>query len=137
LAKTDVAVVCAGAKAILDLPLTLEYLETRGVPVVGIGTDELPAFYTRASGLGVDYRIIGPQELAVALDIKWKLGMSGGVVVANPIPEEFSMDPDSINAVIDRALEEMDKKGIKGKESTPFLLARISELTEGAVSFPI
>jgi pseudouridine-5'-phosphate glycosidase len=135
LAKTDVAVVCAGAKAILDLPLTLEYLETRGVPVVGIGTDELPAFYTRASGLGVDYRIDGPQELAVALDIKWKLGMSGGVVVANPIPEEFSMDPDSINAVIDRALEEMDKKGIKGKESTPFLLARISELTEGSSLF--
>jgi len=126
-----VAVVCAGAKAILDLPLTLEYLETRGVPVVGYGTQELPAFYTRTSGLGVDYRVDSPEELARALDIKWKLGLSGGVVIANPIPEEFSMDPDQINAVIDRALDEMNAQGIKGKESTPFLLARIAELTEG------
>jgi len=131
LARTDVAVVCAGAKAILDLPLTLEYLETRGVPVVGYGTQELPAFYTRTSGLGVDYRVDSPEELARALDIKWKLGLSGGVVIANPIPEEFSMDPDQINAVIDRALDEMNAQGIKGKESTPFLLARIAELTEG------
>ena len=131
LARTDVAVVCAGAKAILDLPLTLEYLETRGVPVVGYGTEELPAFYTRTSGLGVDYRVDSPEELARALDIKWKLGLSGGVVIANPIPQEYSMDPDQINAVIDRALEEMNAQGIKGKESTPFLLARIAELTEG------
>ncbi len=131
LAKTDVAVVCAGAKAILDLPLTQEYLETRGVPVVGFGTEELPAFYTRTSGLKVDYRIDSEKELAQALDIKWKLGLSGGVVVANPIPEEYSMDPEHINAVIDQALEDMAGQGIKGKESTPFLLARISELTGG------
>ncbi len=131
LARTDVAVVCAGAKAILDLPLTLEYLETRGVPVVGYGTEELPAFYTRTSGLNVDYRIDSPEELARALDIKWRLGLTGGVVIANPIPQEYSMDPDLINGVIDRALGEMEAKGIRGKESTPFLLARISELTEG------
>lgn len=135
LARTDVAVVCAGAKAILDLNLTQEYLETRGVPVVGVGTDELPAFYTRTSGLGVDYNISGPEELARALDIKWSLGLSGGVVVANPIPEEYSMNSVEINAIIERALEEMNERGIKGKETTPFLLARISELTEGSSLF--
>ncbi|MDC7224773.1 MAG: pseudouridine-5'-phosphate glycosidase [Spirochaetales bacterium] len=131
LARTDVAVVCAGAKAILDLPLTLEYLETRGVPVVGFGTEELPAFYTRESGLGVDYRVDSEAELARALDIKWKLGLSGGAVVANPIPEEFSMDRDHMDGVIARALDEMHNLGIKGKESTPFLLGRIAELTDG------
>jgi pseudouridylate synthase len=131
LAKTDVAVVCAGAKAILDLPLTLEYLETRGVPVVGFGTEELPAFYTRESGLNVDYRIDNEADLARALDIKWKLGLSGGVVIANPIPEEFSMDPVHIDRTITQALDEMNAQGVKGKESTPFLLARIAELTGG------
>ena len=119
LAKTDVAVVCAGAKAILDLPLTLEYLETRGVPVVGFGTEELPAFYTRQSGLAVDYRIDDEKELARALDIKWKLGLTGGVVIANPIPEEYSMDPDHINAVIDRALEEDERQGYQRKGIHP------------------
>ncbi|MDC7220709.1 MAG: pseudouridine-5'-phosphate glycosidase [Spirochaetales bacterium] len=135
LARTDVAVVCAGAKAILDLPLTLEYLETRGVPVVGFGTEELPAFYTRSSGLGVDYRVDSEAELAHALNIKWKLGLAGGVVIANPIPKEYSMEPEHVTDAIEQALDEMHEKGIKGKESTPFLLARITELTEGSSLF--
>lgn len=132
LAHTDVAVVCAGAKSILDIGLTLEYLETQGVPVVGFGTDELPAFYTSKSGFGVDYRIDTPEELAEALKTKWDLGIEGGVVVANPIPPEYEMDPAVIDSAISEAVKEADLKGIKGKESTPFLLAKVKEITGGS-----
>jgi pseudouridylate synthase len=131
LAKTNVAVICAGAKSILDLGLTLEYLETRGVPVIGYGTEELPAFYTRKSGFGVDYRLDSPEEIARALSVKWALGLSGGALIANPIPEKYSMDPAVINAAIDRALAEAKAAGIKGKATTPFLLAKIKEITGG------
>lgn len=132
LAHTDVAVVCAGAKSILDIGLTLEYLETQGVPVVGFGTDELPAFYTSKSGFGVDYRVDTPKELAEALKTKWDLGIYGGVVVANPIPPEYEMDPAVIDSAISEAVREADLKGIKGKESTPFLLAKVKEITGGS-----
>jgi pseudouridine-5'-phosphate glycosidase len=131
LARTNVAVVSAGAKAILDLPLTLEYLETHGVPVVGVSTDEFPAFYSRRSGLPVDYRVDDPAELAEILRIKWATGLDGGVVIANPVPEAHSLAPDYINSIIAQALAEADAKGIKGKEVTPFLLARIEQLTKG------
>lgn len=132
LASTDVAVICAGAKSILDIGLTLEYLETNGVPVVGYQTEELPAFYTRRSGFKVDYRLDKPVEIAEALRAKWDLGLNGGVVVANPIPEEFSMDYDTITGAIEDAVREAEEKGIKGKESTPFLLGRIKEITGGS-----
>lgn len=131
LAHTNVAVICAGAKSILDIGLTLEYLETNGVPVVGYQTDELPAFYTRKSGFGVDYRVDSPEELASALKTKWDLGLNGGMVIANPIPEAYEMDFDTINGAINLAVEEAEAKGIKGKESTPFLLARVKEITGG------
>jgi pseudouridine-5'-phosphate glycosidase len=131
LAHTNVAVVCAGAKSILDIGLTLEYLETNGVPVVGYQTDELPAFYTRKSGFGVDYRVDSPLELAEALKAKWDLGLGGGLVVANPIPEAYEMDFDAITSAIQIAVSEAEKAGIKGKESTPFLLAKVKELTGG------
>ncbi len=131
LAQTNVAVVCAGAKSILDIGLTLEYLETHGVPVVGYQTEELPAFYTRKSGFGVDYRIDSPVELATALKAKWDLGLQGGMVVANPIPEAYAMDYDVITEAINSAVKEAEEKGIKGKESTPFLLAKVKELTAG------
>ena len=131
LANTNVAVICAGAKSILDLGLTLEYLETHGVPVLGYQTKELPAFYTRKSGFSLDYKIDTPEELASLLHTKWELGLKGGAVIANPIPEEYSMDADAINAVIDAAIKEMDELGIKGKECTPFLLAKIAEITGG------
>jgi pseudouridylate synthase len=130
-ANTSVAVICAGAKSILDLGLTLEYLETKGVPVVGYKTEELPAFFTRKSGFGVDYRVDSPGEIAKALKAKWDLGLKGGMVIANPVPEEFQMDYDVINAAIDRALKEAEEKGIKGKETTPFLLAKIKDITGG------
>lgn len=132
LAQTNVAVICAGAKSILDIGLTLEYLETYGVPVIGFGTEELPAFYTSKSGFGVDYRVDTPLEVASSLKAKWDLSLKGGAIIANPIPEEFEMDPAVINAAIDSAIKEADEKGIKGKESTPFLLAKVKELTEGA-----
>mgnify|MGYP001000894333 FL=1 len=132
LAKTDVAVVCAGAKSILDIGLTLEYLETQGVPVVGYQTDDFPAFYTSQSGFGVDYRVENPKELAQALKIKWDLGLKGGVVIANPIPQEYAMEPSVINQAIEAAIKEAEEKGIKGKENTPFLLAKVKELTGGA-----
>ncbi|HQL35135.1 MAG TPA: pseudouridine-5'-phosphate glycosidase [Bacillota bacterium] len=132
LAQTNVAVVCAGAKSILDIGLTLEYLETHGVPVVGFGTDEMPAFYTSKSGFGVDYRVDTAEEMAEALKIKWDLGMQGGVVIANPIPAEYEMDPAAINRVIDSAIMEAEEKGIKGKKITPFLLDKVKELTAGA-----
>ncbi|MEG0774704.1 pseudouridine-5'-phosphate glycosidase [Clostridium sp.] len=131
LSMTDVAVVCAGAKSILDIGLTLEYLETKGVPVVGYKTDELPAFYTRKSGFKVDYKVESEETLARSLKAKWDLGLSGGVVVANPIPEEFAMNFDEINDAINEALRESEEKGIKGKESTPFLLSKVKEITKG------
>lgn len=131
LSKTDVAVVCAGAKSILDIGLTLEYLETNGVPVVGYKTKELPAFYTIKSGFDVDYRVDSEEELAKALKAKWDLELNGGVVVANPIPEEFSMDYDEITNTINHAVKEAEEKGIKGKESTPFLLSKIKDITKG------
>lgn len=131
LARTPVMVICAGAKSILDLGLTLEYLETKGVPVIGFGTEELPAFYTRRSGFKVDYRIDTPKELADAFRVKLETGLGGGMLVTNPIPEEYSMDPDRINAAIDQAVAESVQKGIHGKETTPFLLARIKDITGG------
>ena len=131
LAHTPVMVVCAGAKAILDLGLTLEYLETHGVPVIGYGTDELPAFYSRTSGFGVDYRMDSPQELAQAFHVQNELGLGGGMLVTNPIPEEYAMPTDVINRAIDQAIRECQDKGIHGKATTPFLLARVAELTGG------
>ena len=131
LARTPVVVVCAGAKAILDLGLTLEYLETKGVTVVGYGTEELPAFYSRKSGFGVDYRMDTPEEIAKAFHVKQELGLCGGMLVTNPIPEEYSMPSDVINNAIDSAVAECVEKGIRGKETTPFLLKRVKELTGG------
>ena len=131
LAMTPVMVICAGAKSILDLGLTLEYLETKGVPVIGYGTEELPAFYTRKSGFKVDYRIDTPVELAAAFKAKLAMGLTGGMLVTNPIPEEYSMDPERINAAIDQAIDECTAQGIKGKDTTPFLLARIKDITGG------
>lgn len=131
LAKTDVAVVCAGAKSILDIGLTLEYLETMGVPVVGYKTKEMPAFYTPKSGFNVDYKVDSPEEIARALKAKWDLNLDGGIVIANPIPEQYAMDYDVINKAIAEALKEADKQGIKGKDCTPFLLAKVKELTKG------
>ncbi len=131
LAQTPVMVVCAGAKSILDLGLTLEYLETKGVPVIGYGTDELPAFYTRKSGFGVDYRADSPEELAAMFRVQRALGLRGGMLVTNPIPEEYSMDKSVIDAAIETALRECAEKGVHGKETTPFLLARVVELTGG------
>ena len=131
LGQTPVMVVCAGAKSILDLGLTLEYLETKGVPVIGFGTKELPAFYTRQSGFQVDYRIDTVEELAAAFKAQGDLGMKGGMLVTNPIPEEYAMPLETINAAIDQAIAECEAKGIHGKETTPFLLARVAELTGG------
>ncbi len=131
LGQTPVMVVCAGAKSILDLGLTLEYLETKGVPVIGYGTEELPAFYTRQSGFRVDYRIDTPEALAKVFKAQHDLGMKGGMLVTNPIPEEYAMPLDTINAAIEQALYECNEKGIHGKETTPFLLARVAELTGG------
>ena len=131
LAHTPVMVICAGAKSILDLGLTLEYLETHGVPVIGYGTEELPAFYTRKSGFKVDYRLDTPEELAKAFYVKQDMGLGGGMLVTNPIPEEFSMDHDVINKAIDEAVAEAKALGIHGKETTPFLLAKIKDLTGG------
>ena len=131
LAQTPVLVVCAGAKSILDLGLTLEYLETKGVPVIGYGTSELPAFYTRTSGFGVDYRLDTPDEVAAAFRAKLDMGLKGGMLVTNPIPEAYSMDPAVINKAIDEAVEEANALGIKGKQTTPFLLAKIKDITGG------
>ncbi len=131
LAQTPVAVVCAGVKSILDLGLTLEYLETQGVPVIGYGTGELPAFYTDHSGFKVDYRMDSPKEIAEAIKVQRKLAYPGGMLITNPIPPAYAMDADIINMSIDQALQEADVQGIKGKEITPFLLARVAELTGG------
>ncbi len=131
LAQTPVMVICAGAKSILDLGLTLEYLETKGVTVIGYGTKELPAFYTSHSGFGVDYELDTPEELAEAFHVKRELGLKGGMLVTNPIPEEYAMDADVINKAIDQAIAESVEQGIHGKAATPFLLARVKELTGG------
>ena len=130
LSRTPVAVVCAGAKAILDLPKTLEVLETKGVPVIGYGTDDFPAFWTRSSGLRADHRIDTPEAVAELLETQFSLGM-GGVLIGNPIPEADAMDPAFIGAMIERALADAEAAGIQGKETTPYLLKRIFELTEG------
>ncbi len=131
LAQTPVMVICAGAKSILDLGLTLEYLETKGVPVIGYGTEELPAFYTRHSGFGVDYRIDTPEDLAAAFAAARDLEMKGGMLVTNPIPEQYSMDKAVIDKAIDEAIAEAKANGIHGKETTPFLLAKVKDLTGG------
>ncbi|WP_029006863.1 pseudouridine-5'-phosphate glycosidase [Azospirillum halopraeferens] len=131
LARTDVCVVCAGAKAILDLPKTLEYLETRGVPVLGLGTDRFPAFYARSSGLPVPHRCESEEEVARILHAKWRLGLGGGVLTAVPVPEENAMDPDAAEAAIVHALAEAAAAGIAGKDVTPFLLARVRDITDG------
>ncbi|MEZ4952426.1 MAG: pseudouridine-5'-phosphate glycosidase [Saprospiraceae bacterium] len=131
LAKTNVAVVCAGAKSILDIGLTLEYLETYGVPVIGFKTNEFPAFYTRKSGFGVDYKLDTPKEIADALKIKWENKLNGGAVIANPIPEDFEPSFSEINKATEQALKELSEQNIRGKEISPFLLKRIKELTGG------
>ena len=125
------AVVCAGAKSILDLGLTLEYLETKGVPVLGFGTSELPAFYTPHSGFSVDYRTDSPAEIAAFIRAQRELAYPGGMLITNPIPDKYAMPADTINAAIDQALREADEQGVKGKKITPFLLARVCELTGG------
>ncbi len=129
--KTPVMVICAGAKAILDLNLTMEYLETRGIPVYCYRTDELPAFYTRSSGIKAPFRADSPRELADIWKAKTELGIQGGFIVANPIPREYSMDPVRINGAIDEAISEMNALGIRGKETTPYLLDKIQKLTGG------
>lgn len=131
LSKTNVSVICAGPKAILDLGLTLEYLETKGVPVIGYNTNKLPAFYTRTSEFDVLYNAKNPAEIAQIVKSKREFGLDGGVLVCNPVPEKYSMDANYINHIIDQAIEEMNEKGIIGKDQTPFLLSRIVELTSG------
>lgn len=131
LARTSVAVVCAGAKSILDLPLTLEYLETFGVPVVGYGTEQFPAFYTRDSGLAVDYRLDSPGEVAAVLRTKWDMGLAGGVVIGNPVPRAHSLDADYLQEITSQALQAAREADVQGKAVTPFLLAKIKELSAG------
>ncbi len=131
LSHSNVAVVCAGAKAILDLPKTMEYLETKGVPVIGFGTSELPGFYTPQSGIKLSQHLDTPQEVALLLYAKWALGLSGGVVIANPIPVQYAMDKSEIDTAIDQAIEESEVKGLKGAALTPYLLARVAEITGG------
>ena len=125
------AVVCAGAKMILDIGRTLEYLETMGVPVLGLNTDDFPAFYCRKSGFGVDYNAKTPADVAAIAKAKWGMGLEGGMLIGNPVPEEYAMDFDEMSAVIDRAMAMADEAGVKGKNITPFLLAHIVELTGG------
>lgn len=131
LAQTPVMVICAGCKSILDIGLTLEYLETHGVPVIGFGTEDMPAFYTQKSGFKVDYRVDSPEELAKLFNTHLELGLKGGILVGNPIPDEYSMDPDVINPAIDEAIEECNRLVIKGKATTPFLLAKVKDITGG------
>lgn len=131
LAMTSVCVVCAGAKAILDLPRTLEYLETKGVPVIGYQTTSLPAFYTRTSPYKVNYKMDSPEEIAKMLKTKWNLSLDGGVLVTNPIPEEYSLSEDMMNQTIEQAITKMNELGITGKDTTPYLLKTIVELTKG------
>jgi pseudouridine-5'-phosphate glycosidase len=131
LAQTNVAVVCAGAKSILDIGRTLEYLETQGVPVVGYRCSEFPSFYSRESGFGVDFRLDSTEEVAALMDTKWKLGLRGGLVIANPVPEADALHHREMEAVIERALQEAKEQGIAGKKVTPFLLDRVKQLTGG------
>ncbi len=131
LASTNVAVVCAGAKSILDIGLTLEYLETKGVPVIGYQTSSFPAFYSATSPYEVNFRLDSEQSVAELLKVKWELGLTGGAVIANPIPAEYSLDEQYMDEIIRKALEEAGQKGIKGKDVTPFLLGKVKELTEG------
>lgn len=131
LAQTDVAVICAGAKSILDIGLTLEYLETKGVPVVGYGTDVLPAFYTRESEFGVNFKADNPETIAEMLRVKWDLGLRGGAVIANPIPENDALQKEFIDAIIQNALKEANELKIAGKDVTPFMLGKVKEMTEG------
>ncbi|MBI5827981.1 MAG: pseudouridine-5'-phosphate glycosidase [Chloroflexi bacterium] len=131
LARTSVAVVCAGAKAILDLPATLEWLETAGVPVIGLQTDEFPAFYSRSSGLRLEARAESTAEAAAMVKAKWDMGLTGGAVIAAPIPAEAALPADEIEAAIDRAIAAAEAQGVKGKAVTPFLLAKVAELTGG------
>ena len=130
-AHTSVAVICAGAKAILDLNLTMEYLETFGVPVLGLRTDYLPAFYSKSSGLKLDYNCKDEKEVAAIVKAKWEMGLDGGVVIGNPIPDEYAMPNEEINVYIEKALQMCKEKGIKGKDTTPFLLATVKDLTGG------
>ena len=132
LAKTNVAVICAGPKAILDLPKTLEYLETKGVDVIGVGTNKLPAFYSSTSAYDVAHRYDEAESLAHMLSVKWELGLNGGVLINNPIPKEYEIKAEVIDEVINKALKDMNDLGIKGQEVTPFLLAKVVELTKGA-----
>ena len=131
LARTNVAVVCAGVKSILDIGLTLEYLETHGVPVLSVGQPGFPAFFTRDSGYRADFQLDSPESQAAFIRTKWQLGLKGGVVVSNPVPAESSMAPDEIDAIIGQALGQAQRQGVTGKNVTPFLLARIKELTGG------
>jgi len=131
LARTPVVVVCSGAKAILDLPLTKEYLETMGVPVIGFGSEELPAFYCRESGLKVDYVVNNEVEAAKIIRAMQDLGLGGGIIIANPIPEEYALSMGYMNEMIEKAIESAEKEGIKGKKLTPYLLNKIKELTGG------
>jgi pseudouridine-5'-phosphate glycosidase len=131
LARTSVAVVCAGVKSILDIGLTLEYLETHGVPVISVGQPGFPAFFTRESGFNADFQLDTPEEQARFLQTKWRLGLAGGVVVSNPVPAAAAMDKADIDAITDQALQEADSQGVTGKKVTPFLLSRIKQLTEG------
>lgn len=131
LANTRVAVICAGAKSLLDIGLTLEYLETMGVPVIGLETDDFPAFYCRKSGFGVDFNAPDDATVAKIMKTKWDLGLKGGAVIANPIPAEYELDFDEMNAVIERAIESAKKDGIRGKDTTPYLLAHIKDYTKG------
>ena len=132
LANTPVCVICAGAKSILDLGLTLEYLETQGVPVLGLRTDELPAFYCRTSGFKLDYNCPDEQTVAKIMKTKWELGLKGGAIVGNPIPEQYAMDPDYMNKIIDQAVAQANAEHIHGKAITPFLLAHIKDMTGGS-----
>ena len=131
LANTPVCVVCAGAKSILDLGLTLEYLETQGVPVLGLRTDELPAFYCRTSGFKLDYNCQDEETVAKIMKAKWDIGLKGGAVVGNPIPEQYAMDPNYMNGIIDKAVAQANAEHIHGKAITPYLLAHIKDMTEG------
>ena len=131
LAQTDVAVVSAGVKSILDIGLTLEYLETLGVPVIGYRTNEFPAFFTRESGFKVNYRLDTPESIAGVIKAKHKLGLKGGLIIANPVPDEFSFDKSKIDEAISEALKSADANGIKGKDVTPFLLSEIKKITGG------
>lgn len=132
LSKTPVCVVCAGAKSILDLPLTMEYLETKGVPVIGFGTNELPAFFTPKSGIALQWRMDEPKQIADAINVSRTLNYSGGMLIVNPIPEEYAMDAEVINTAIDNAVKDAEAEGIKGKDTTPYLLAKVKDITGGS-----